>query len=297
MLVNNKIRSTEIVTVSYQIIMLFIITFNYDAIPYNNYFIIYHIAISLILLYMHRIPKTKWLDWFKVGNPVILIPINFSELHYLVHNVNPSDFDNLLIRIDYNLFGVNPTIWMEKITTPLLTEYLQLVYSTFYFLPLVLFYFLYRYKKLEEFNYSLFIMVLGFYLSYLGYFLVPAVGPRFTLNHLQTFQLEGIWTADTIRFVLDSLENIQRDAFPSGHTAMTLLTMYYAYKYARKYFYVLLVIGSSMIFSTVYLRYHYVIDVVAGALLAIFVIKTGPWIYALVEKVKERNYDFEKIYK
>ncbi len=295
MLVNNKIRSAEIVTASYQIIMVFIIAFNYEAIPYNKYFIIYHIAISFILLYMHRIPKTKWLDWFKVGNPVILIPINFSELHYLVHNVNPTDFDDLLIRIDYNLFGAHPTIWMEKITTPLLTEYLQLVYSTFYFLPLVLLYFLFRDKKFEEFNYCVFIMVFGFLLSYLGYFLVPAVGPRFTLDHLQTLQLKGIWTTDAIRLTLDSLENIQRDAFPSGHTAMTLMTMYYSYKYARKYYYVLLIIGSSMIFSTVYLRYHYVIDVIAGALLAILVIKAGPMLYALLEKVKERKFAFEKI--
>ncbi|MGD9489811.1 MAG: phosphatase PAP2 family protein [Calditrichaceae bacterium] len=295
MLVNNKIRSAEIVTVSYQIIMVFIIAFNYDAIPYNKYFIIYHIAISFILLYMHRIPKSKWLDWFKVGNPVILIPINFSELHYLVHNVNPTDFDDLLIRIDYNLFGAHPTIWMEKITNPLLTEYLQLVYSTFYFLPLVLLYFLFRDKKFEEFNYCVFIMVFGFLLSYLGYFLVPAVGPRFTLDHLQTFQLEGILATETIRFTLDSLENIQRDAFPSGHTAMTLVTMYYAYKYTRKYYYVLLIIGSSMIFSTVYLRYHYVIDVIAGALLAILVIKAGPMLYTLLEKVKERKFAFEKI--
>ena len=38
---------------------------------------------------------------------------------------------------------------------------------------------------------SLFGIILCFYLSYIGYLLVPAVGPRFTLDHLQTVSLQA----------------------------------------------------------------------------------------------------------
>ena len=96
---------------------------------------------------------------------------------------------------------------------------------------------------------------------------------------LQNAPLKGLWITKYLQNLLNTLENVQRDAFPSGHTAMTLLTMYFAKKYAKKYFYILLVIGSSLIFATIYLRYHYVIDVIAGFVLAYFVIVTGPLAY------------------
>ena len=81
------------------------------------------------------------------------------------------------------------------------------------FLTIILAYILYRRKAYDDFDYFTFIIVFGFYLSYLGYFIVPAIGPRFTLDHLQTFPVTGIWATDAIRHTLDKLENIQRDAF------------------------------------------------------------------------------------
>jgi membrane-associated phospholipid phosphatase len=59
-----------------------------------------------------------------------------------------------------------------------------------------------------------------------------------------------------------------RDCFPSGHTEIPLLTLWLARRYRRKLFLVYLPITAAMIFSTVYLRFHYVVDVLAGAALA-----------------------------
>jgi membrane-associated phospholipid phosphatase len=236
-------------------------------------------------------PQNPVLDWFKTWSPIVIIPINFTELHYLVHTVSPIDYDQALINMDYGLFGVHPTVWMEQLANPWLTEYLQIIYTTFYFLPIILAYILWRKKEYEEFDFFTFVIVFGFYLSYLGYFIVPAVGPRFTLDHLQSFPVTGIWATDAIRHTLDTLENIQRDAFPSGHTEMTLLSMIYAYKYSKKYFYVLLVIGSSLIFSTVYLRYHYVVDVIAGIALAIAVVITARSVYNILN---DKKLEFDK---
>jgi membrane-associated phospholipid phosphatase len=46
------------------------------------------------------------------------------------------------------------------------------------------------------------------------------------------------------------------------------------------------VFAALITFSTVYLRYHYVIDVLAGAVLAIAMIAVTPWIYSKLESVK-----------
>ena len=65
---------------------------------------------------------------------------------------------------------------------------------------------------------------------------------------------------------------------------MTFLTMFYARRFHKKYYYLLLVIGASLIFSTVYLRYHYVIDVIGGLAMAALVILTAPYLHGKLQK-------------
>jgi hypothetical protein len=111
--------------------------------------------------------------------PVALIPITYKELTYLIPLIHPRDYDETLAWIDLRFLGVHPTVWLERFTWPLLTEVLQLTYSTYYFLPLVLGVVLWRNRSFEQFHFWVFIVVLGFYLSYLGYIAVPVIGPRF----------------------------------------------------------------------------------------------------------------------
>lgn len=240
--------------------------------------------INLIIFAFLIISRFDIIRRMKAWSLLVIIPVNFTQLHYMVHTVHPSDFDIFLIKFDYMLFGSHPTLWMEAFTKPLITEILQIVYSTFYFLPIVLGLILFLSKRLAEFDFFIFQVVYGFYLSYLGYFIIPAIGPRFTLDHLQTFQLSGVWIMETIHHLLNQLENIQRDAFPSGHTAITVLTLFYAKKYNNRYFYFMLPITLMMILSTVYLRYHYVIDVIAGLFLFMIIITTGPFLYKKLKK-------------
>jgi membrane-associated phospholipid phosphatase len=173
---------------------------------------------------------------------------------------------------------------LEQYSNPVLVEYLQIVYGTFYFLPLILVLILCKRKEHDNVNFFIYIIVLGFYISYITYFIVPAIGPRFTLDHLQRSPVTGLWLTQFIIDTLNFLENIQRDAFPSGHTEMTILTMIYAWRFSKKYFSVLMIIGTSMIFSTVFLRYHYVIDVIAGALLASVVYIIAEPLYQILKQ-------------
>ncbi len=281
-----KLRAADKLTILYQLIILTIIFFNYAKIPNGLFLIVIHLTIIGFLLWLPNLGNGRLLNLIRVWNLIPIILFNFSELHFIVHNVRPHDLDYWLIQLDQMIFGVHPTVWLERWHHPLLTEYLQIVYTSFYFLPLILAYLLFRQNRMEEFDYFAFIVVYGFYTSYLGYFLVPAIGPRFTLEHLQTFPLHGLWVANHLQTLLNTLENIQRDAFPSGHTELTVLTMFFAAKYHRKYFYVLLLIGSSLIFSTVYLRYHYVVDVFAGFAFAGFVVLTAPVLYRALNAIQ-----------
>ena len=219
-------------------------------------------------------PSLPILHLLRGWYPLLLIGLTYKELTYLIPRIHPRDFDAALAAIDYRMFGVNPTVWIERFTWPPLTEMFQLTYSTYYLLPMILGVVLWRKRRFDSFFFFVFVLMFGFYLSYLGYIAVPAIGPRFlaSIAEAQTKPLTGIWLFVPVRQMLDRAEGITRDCFPSGHTELTLLVLLYAYKLHRRSFWFFLPFGIGIVLSTVYLRYHYVIDVVAGALLAVVVV-------------------------
>jgi len=235
-------------------------------------------------------------DWYVA--PVVFF--SFKEIYFMVKPIHLGrDYDDLLIAIDRWMFGVDPTHWMMQFATPLLTEVLQLAYTMFYFLFLILGYELYRRHNLDLFHYFMFTCVYGFFLSYIGYFLLPAVGPRFTLHDFMTLdqELPGVWLTPYMRWFVNSGESVvmgvsnevalattQRDVFPSGHTMMTLVLMYLGGKYKVRSRYFIYITGVLLIIATVYQRYHYVIDLIAGAAFMVLCVATSQRLYAFTKQ-------------
>ena len=134
------------------------------------------------------------------------------------------DRDRWLIAADRFLFGTDPTVWLERLVHPWLSELLQWIYATDYFLPLILLLLLYHQRKRVPFQKSLLILIAGYLLSYLGYFIIPAIGPRFTIEH--TVPLQGVLVREKLRDLIYCMESRPRDCFPSGHTEIPLLTLW-----------------------------------------------------------------------
>lgn len=221
-----------------------------------------------------------------------LMFLTFKELYVMIKPISQVDLDLWLIEIDRILFGFDVTVVLYDIANPLLTEILQISYGTFFFLPLILGIDLLVNKREEAYYFAAFSIVYGFFLSFWGYFLVPAIGPRFYLHDFHTIndELPGLLLTNFLREIVnlgESLEpgmlnpefHVQRDVFPSGHTQITLIVMYLSYKLRTKSRYFIIPNGILLVFSTVYLRYHYLIDVVAGMVFMIFTMWSGFKIY------------------
>ena len=168
--------------------------------------------------------------------PILAIFLVFKEMHIIIQSLSRSDWDPILIEIDRFFLGTDPTVWLGNHSFPFLTEILQIAYVSYYFIMLAVGVELFIRKEQRNFSYVLFIIVYGFFLSYLGYLIFPAVGPRFTLHDFQSLntELPGLWLTNSIRDFINAGESIpkeitnavahaQRDAFPSGHTQMTLI--------------------------------------------------------------------------
>lgn len=240
---------------------------------------------TLFILFVANIDAKKKNPFWEQLHYWYILPtifISFKEIYYMVKPIAGSDCDQYLIAIDKFIFGVNPTQFLYHFSNPLITEILQIAYSTFFFLPVILVVELQLSKNVLSFKFAAFSITLGFMLSYIGYFLVPAVGPRFTLHEfgLTNTELPGLWLTTYLREIINSAESVpagtinpiqivQRDVFPSGHTQMTLIVMYLSYKLKTNSRFLIYIAGTLLIFATVYLRYHYVVDVIAGFLFMI----------------------------
>lgn len=229
-----------------------------------------------------------------------LVFFSFKELYYIIYPLhNGRDYDDLLIAIDRWIFSVNPTEWLTQFSHPVLTEVLQIAYTSFYFLFIIVGHEFYRQKQIDYFLFFMFTIMYGFFLSYLGYFFLPAVGPRFTLHDFATLDqdLPGLLLTPYLRWFVNVGESIplnvpsavsmagtQRDVFPSGHTMMTLVLMYLSAHWNVRARHIVYVVGSLLIIATVYQRYHYVIDLIAGLFFAILCIATAWPLYSYIKR-------------
>jgi membrane-associated phospholipid phosphatase len=228
--------------------------------------------------------------------PTALIFLTYKQLFFMIKPIRMTDYDQLLISVDRFIFHADPTHILFRIANPFLTELLQIVYFSFYLLPVGLAFFLFIEKKVFESEYAVFAVVYGFFVSYIGYFIWPAIGPRFTLHnfYLTDAELPGLFLAEPLRHLINNggsvnlgqsvTDSFQRDVFPSGHTMITLIVMYLSVKFNCKIKYFLLTAGTLLIFSTVYLRYHYGIDVIAGCAFAVFSLWSGKKLFNIWQK-------------
>ena len=217
-------------------------------------------------------------SFFHYFSPILFIIVIYESLGDLIQHLQP-DVDPRLIQIDVSIFGVEPTLWMQRWIVPWLTDILSLAYLSYYFLPVILIVVLYLKRRTSELDRSVFVLAFGYYVSFIGYILFPAVGPRYAMTALYSIPLEGSFITDFVRDTLNALEHNKRDCMPSGHTQIVLIVLYLAHRYERFLFYLFLPIVCGLVLSTVYLRYHYVIDLMVGMTLAILCMIFGPLLH------------------
>ncbi len=228
-----------------------------------------------------------------------IIYVVFMQVFVYISVMNPHDYDHILMAWDKALFGVNPTEWLQQFAFPALTEFLQIAYVLFYFHAFAQSIELNMRGLYEEAERVTRTIVFGFLLSYLAYFFMPAIGPRFSVHEYAsiTTDLPGIWVTDIIRNIIDTGDGFRdksiapalqmhRNCMPSGHTMMTLMNMILAFRFRSKLRWVFFIMGCSLIFSTVYLRYHYVVDVIAGIILALVALGLESWIHSFLRSKK-----------
>jgi hypothetical protein len=197
---------------------------------------------------------------------------SYIALRPLLHALNPPLLDLHLLAIDRALFGMTPSAWLDRFVTPSSVEWFAFFYYSYYALLAAYLFGTLLFDDGRR-RYELLLgTALVAAIGHAGYTFVPGVGPYdcpgLTFQHAL---VGGVWWGRVEAAVTSA--GAQLDIFPSLHTGFSLSCALHAIRYRRETPFVWVwrptcFFVANIIIATVFLRWHYGIDLIAGGVLA-----------------------------
>jgi membrane-associated phospholipid phosphatase len=216
-------------------------------------------------------------DW----TPFLIILLMYYSLWGdATHLLVTRDRDAALIALDQRLFGFQASVALQRIVSPALTSWMQFAYVFHLFNIPIVACFIYMRRPRARFRELMCGLLVVSFLGLLGYILVPAIGPMYTLRGQYTVPLSTPLAVLNRQMEFMDFARIRRDVFPSLHVGISFVVWLYAWRNSRRLFWILSPVILSLWISTVYLRYHYLIDCVVGFALGPISYALANWLFA-----------------
>jgi hypothetical protein len=227
-------------------------------------------------------------DW----GPLILIMWLFQSLETYTGVIREGSIDGSLYRLDVAIFGEEPSVWLSRHATPLLTDYMSLAYGLYFITPMILATMLSIRGRREDFQLMSTAVVLQLGIGFVLFLCFPAGPPRYyePLVHggfdpPQLHSFFGLFELQQGAF--DSADPLRmRSAFPSLHCSLALITLVYSRRFGGAVFprhprlwgRIVTVAVISLWISVIYLRHHWAVDIAAGLALGATALTVAPWL-------------------
>jgi hypothetical protein len=201
------------------------------------------------------------------------VQVSYFFFHDLLPLVNPGSLDLELYHLDLKVFGFEPAMALDAFVGPLTTEWFAFFYFGYFFLlalhviPILMF--SKDQRLLAEFALG---MLFVFCVGHTIYLFVPGYGPYKAMS--EQFQHEfphGMWL-DMVMATVHA-GGAQKDIFPSLHTAAPTFLALFSFRHRNRLpfrytWHLVTFCACNIILATMFLRWHYIIDVVAGMTLS-----------------------------
>jgi membrane-associated phospholipid phosphatase len=226
-------------------------------------------ATSAVLVALTRDHGAIWAWRVRLGGYVVLMNAAYFRMGAVFAATDGVRRDAALQHVDMLLFGKPLPLYFDAASHVVASELLSFCY--FLLFPYILVScgrHLVRLKRApaeaRAFYSGLFLV---YAIGFAGYLLVPAQGAWLDMAHAFRHDIAGGWMTALNRAVVERGSN-RVDVFPSLHVAASAFMLFFDRRFARWRYQLYLPAAVGLWISTVYLRFHYGIDVIAGALLA-----------------------------
>ncbi len=208
--------------------------------------------------------------FFRLLYPALMFTFFYGETGGLMFLFFDGFFDWQLATFEKIILGANPTLYIDThLLNTTVTEVLSFCYFSYYLLlpGFLLPVFIRKdYTVLKQF---LTAVCLTFFVSYLLFSLYPVEGPRWYFAEQYLNEVTGPVFRPLVEFVIDN-GAVRGGAMPSSHTGVALVIMIFCLRYYRRAGRLLVPVIIGLSLGTVWGRFHYVTDVIIGALIGVF---------------------------
>lgn len=280
-------------------VALLVLLFHGGTVPHWPWLIAAHlsgVAVVHWLVNAHaRAPQRVELAFFRHFYPILLYAPFYREIGALNQMFTHGVLDHQVIRLEQWLFGFQPGLaLMDRFPSRWVSEVMYFAYFSYYVMiagvGLALFL-----KDRRQFFHFVSVTSFVFFCCYLAYIFYPVIGPRVFYSTVPGYvlpaDLQALYPAVSfpaavqagvffqIMGVLYDYFEPAGAAFPSSHVAVAIVTARFSTCYLPRVRAVHWFMVAMMSISTVYCRYHYAVDVLAGILTALLLIPVAEWLY------------------
>lgn len=280
-------------------VALLILFFHNDTVPHWKLLFAAHvvgiIVIHAFIRWTGRGPMSKPVDLLRHFYPVLLYTAFFVETGSLNRMFVTEYMDPLAIRWDQELFGCQPSVlFMHKLPYLLLSEIFYASYFSYYLMIGGMGFALFFRDRRQFFHYVSVVSFI-FYVCYTIYLFVPIIGPRVFFREIEGYGLpdevqaltpteiypDAVKVGPFYHIMVWIYHNFEAPgaSLPSSHVAIAICTVFFSFRYLRPIRYPHAVLAFLLILATIYCRYHYVVDVIAGIIAAAILIPLANWLY------------------
>jgi membrane-associated phospholipid phosphatase len=265
-------RWTTTLTTSYLAITAALMAILGSAVPGRVWLVAVHLTLSGALLTLNRArPSGGILRVIRDWHPLILFPLLYKEVELLAAVIGDWRLTVAIPAWESALFAGQPSLYLsERLAFVPLSEYLHFCYLSYAIvIPSVAAYWYVsgRRAAFGELLLMLSTVLLG---SYLFFILLPVDSPYYLAPRLGP-PLSGHFFFD-LAHQISARGGARGGAFPSAHVSGAVVVSLVAWRRQRRLAYLLVPITGSVMIATVYGRFHYVLDTLAGAAIAVGVV-------------------------
>jgi membrane-associated phospholipid phosphatase len=265
-------RWTTTLTASYLAITAALIAAFGNGVPFRGWLVAAHATLFGSLLILNRAsPSAGMLRVIRDWHPLILFPFLYKEVELLAAVIGDWRLTAVIPAWESALFSGQPSLYLsERLPFVPLSEYLHFCYLSYVIvIPSVAAYW-YVSGRQAAFGELLLLLTTVLLGSYLFFILLPVDSPYYLSPRLGP-PLSGHFFFDLVHQVSDR-GGARGGAFPSAHVSGAVVVSLLAWRHQRRLAYLLILITGSVMIASVYGRFHYVLDALAGAILAIAVV-------------------------
>lgn len=257
------------VTVTYLLVTAALAAIFHQTIAHWPAIVIAHISVCAALVRLDRTePSSPMVRGLHDWHPILLFPILYKEVEWLAAGVGDWQLTEVIPALEAALFNGQPSLYLsERWSSVALSEYLHLCYLSYVLvIPCVCGYW-YATRRHLAFREAVLLLAVTMFGSYLFFILYPVDSPYYRSDRLGP-PLAGNFFFDLVH-EMSSRGGARGGAFPSAHVSGAAVIWLVAWRHQRPLAMLLTPVIGGVVVATVYGRFHYALDTVAGLLVAI----------------------------